>query len=306
MAASDGWLDRGMYPFESHYFHVPGGRIHYLDEGAGAPIVMVHGNPTWSFLYRHLISRFSPEHRCVVPDHLGFGLSDKPGERRLHPREHADNLSSLIDSLSLTDITMVVQDWGGPIGLSYALARRENVKRVVIMNTWMWPVNHDPYYIAFSRFMGGATGRFLIRRANFFARVIMRQAYGDRRKLTSKIHDHYLSPLGSPAERTQCSVLPGEILGSSDWLAELWGKRAALQGMSALIVWGLSDIAFRKKELARWVETLPDADVVRLTDVGHFVQEEAPEELGRAMSRLLRDVPGRRHGPIGDQGAEEP
>jgi haloalkane dehalogenase len=289
VATEVGWLDRELYPFGSHYFEAPQGRLHYLDEGSGPPIVMVHGNPTWSFLYRHLVRRFSRSFRCIAPDHLGFGLSDKPSDVSLHPKQHADNLDKLIDSLSLSDITMVVQDWGGPIGLSYAVARPENVSRLVIMNTWMWPVNHDPYYFAFSRLMGGPIGRLLIRRTNFFARVIMRQAYGDRRRLTEEIHRHYLLPLGSPAERMQCSVLPGEILGASGWLAELWAKRAALRSMSALIVWGLDDIAFREKELSRWVDTLPEAAVVRLSGVGHFVQEEAPEELGGAIDRLLRD-----------------
>jgi len=137
-------------------------------------------------------------------DHIGFGLSDKPPGWTYRPQDHARNLVALIEALDLKDITLVVQDWGGPIGLSYAINHPENVKRLVIMNTWMWPVNRDWYYIAFSGFTGGPIGRFLIKRFNFFTRVIMRQAYGDKTKLTEHIHRHYLKPLEVSEERKGC------------------------------------------------------------------------------------------------------
>ena len=165
------WIDREEYPFESHYFDVPAGSLHYVDEGCGQPIVMVHGNPTWSYLYRHLIKRLRSEYRCLAPDHLGFGLSDKPKDWSYLPADHATNLTALIEELGLKNITLVVQDWGGPIGLSYAVDHPENVARIIIMNTWAWPVNRDWYYIAFSGFVGGPIGRMLIRRYNFFAKV---------------------------------------------------------------------------------------------------------------------------------------
>ncbi|MDZ7761509.1 MAG: alpha/beta fold hydrolase [Desulfovermiculus sp.] len=108
------WIDRKKYPFESRYFAVSAGRMHYVDEGAGSPIVMVHGNPTWSFLYRNLIKRLRPQYRCVAADHIGFGLSDNPEDWSYRPEDHAQNLSALIDGLGLSDITFVLQDWGGP------------------------------------------------------------------------------------------------------------------------------------------------------------------------------------------------
>ncbi len=284
---STDWLDRAAYPFTSRYLELDAGRMHFVDEGSGSPIVMVHGNPTWSFLYRHLIARLSPEYRCVAPDHLGFGLSDKPGDWTYRPEDHARNLAALVERLELSDVTLVVQDWGGPIGLSYAVEHPENVARLVVMNTWMWPVDDDRYYRAFSRFVGGPLGRFLIRRFNFFARVVMPRSYGDRRQLTKQIHEQYLRPLRSPAERRACSILPGEILGSTRWLESLWDRKGALQDKPALIVWGMEDIAFREKELDRWTSTLPHAETVRLPGVGHYVQEEAPEELGSAVARFL-------------------
>lgn len=283
------WINRQEYPFDSHYFDVPAGRLHYVDEGSGPPVVMVHGNPTWSYLYRHLIKRLQPEYRCIAMDHIGFGLSDKPLDWSYLPADHATNLTALIDDLNLKDITLVVQDWGGPIGLSYAVTRPENVSRLVIMNTWAWPVNRDWYYIAFSGFMGGPFGRLLIRRYNFFARSVMRQAFGDKRKLNSAVHEQYLSALPTAEARKGCYVFPGQIIQSTPWLAQIWSRIAALQSKPTLIVWGMKDIAFREKELKRWESAFPAARTVRLDSVGHYVQEEAPDDLTGAVLPFLKE-----------------
>ncbi len=281
------WIDRKEYPFESHYFRVPAGNLHYIDEGNGPPIVMVHGNPTWSFLYRKLIKRLRSEYRCIAMDHLGFGLSDKPGDWSYLPEDQAANLTALIEGLGLKNITLTVQDWGGPIGLSYAVAHPENVARIIIMNTWAWPVNRDPYYIAFSGFVGGPIGRMLIRRYNFFARSIMRQAFGDKRKLTAAAHEHYLRALATPEDRTGCLVFPKQIIASTPWLDQLWTHISTLNGKPKLIVWGMKDIAFREKELQHWERKFPEARTVRLRSVGHYVQEEAPDELAEAVASFL-------------------
>jgi haloalkane dehalogenase len=158
------------------------------------------------------------------------------------------------------------------------------------MNTWMWPVDDDWYYVAFSKFTGGPIGRFLIKRFNFFARVVMRQSYGNKAKLTEHVHHHYLKPLEMPQERKGCWVLPGEILGSTAWLSDLWARRSLLTDKPKLIVWGMKDIAFRERELNTWSDAFMDAKVVRLDGVGHYVQEEAASELSRAVRRfLIRD-----------------
>ncbi|CAN5743353.1 hypothetical protein BH24DEI2_BH24DEI2_16170 [soil metagenome] len=132
------WLDPLLYPFASHWLEVGPGRMHYLDEGTGPTVVMVHGTPSWSFLYRHLVRELSPDYRCVAPDNMGFGLSDKPAEFAYTPVAHAENLETFIDTLALKDIVLVVHDFGGPIGLSYALKHPENVRALVVMNTWLW------------------------------------------------------------------------------------------------------------------------------------------------------------------------
>lgn len=296
----DSWIDREEYPFESHFFDCEAGKMHYLDEGNGSTVLMLHGNPTWSFLYRHLIRSLRPEHRCVAPDHLGFGLSDKPRGWSYLPRDHAANLTELIEGLGLKDLTLVVQDWGGPIGLWYAVHHPENVACLVIMNTWAWPVHRDPYYVAFSLLVGGPIGRMLIRQYNVFARSIMRQAFGDKTKLLPSAHEHYLRPLGSPEDRTGSYVMPRQIIGSTPWLRELWHEIHRLRDVPVRIVWGMKDIAFRGKELEQWERTFPRAEVVRLPSVGHFVQEEAPDELAAAVMPFLREVVGRNEVARGD------
>lgn len=284
------WIDRKEYPFESHYFEVSAGKLHYVDEGKGDPIVMVHGNPTWSFLYRDLIKRLEPNHRCIALDHLGFGLSDKPRDWSYLPQDHAGNLSALMDGLELSDVTLVLQDWGGPIGLSYAVAHPDKIARIILMNTWAWPVNRDLHYIGFSSFMGGPVGRMLIRRYNFFAKVILRKAFGDESRLSEAAYTHYLRPLEVPEDRKGCMIFPKEIIASTPWLNQIWSDISALNGKPKLFVWGMKDIAFRDKELKRWEQAFPEAQTVRLDGVGHFVQEEAPSELGDAVVRFLSET----------------
>jgi haloalkane dehalogenase len=264
------------------------GRLHYVDEGSGEPVLMVHGNPAWSFLYRHFVKELSEDHRCIAPDHIGFGLSDKPQDWSYRPADHARNLQALIEQLELRDITLVVQDWGGPIGLSYAVEQPDNVRNLVIMNTWMWPVDDDWYYRAFSGFMGGPLGRFLIKRYNFFVNGVMKQATGDKSRLPKAIHQHYVRPMANPAERKGCWTMPKEIIASTDWLRGLWERRANIANKPTLILWGMKDIAFRKKELETWQELFTDCEVHRLPGVGHFVQEEYGPEVAPIVAEFLR------------------
>ena len=282
------WLDRKEYPFEPHFFKTPAGTMHYVDEGAGGPIVFVHGNPAWSFEFRGLIRELSKTNRCIAPDLIGFGLSDKPAGWSYLPEEQANNLDLFLESLSLENITFVVGDWGGPIGLSYAINHPERVKNLVITNTWLWSVRSDWYFQAFSKFMGGPVGRWLIRNRNFFAGTMMRTLFGDKSRLTPEVHAQYLMPLSRPEERKGCWVFPGQIIGSSGWLQSLWDEREALQGKRLLIAWGMKDIAFRKKELNTWIHAFPRAEVVRFDDAGHFIAEEKPNELTREIQGLIR------------------
>jgi len=275
--ANEAWINPDLYPFTAKTFQLDMGTMRYVDEGEGQPIVMVHGNPSWSFVYRKLIVGLSDKYRCIAPDHIGFGQSDKPFDWSYLPSEHAQNLDSLLTSLDLNDITLVVQDWGGPIGLDYAIKHPERVKRLVIMNTWLWDVRDDWYYQAFSGFVGGFVGRFLCRHWNFFVRVVVPMAYGNRQLLTKELHRHYFDALPTGESRKGSWVFPKQIIASGDWLADLWSKRERIVDKPVMISWGMKDIAFRENELRRWQEFFPQAQVTRFEAVGHDVQDEAGE-----------------------------
>ena len=175
------WLDRAEYPFENNYFELSIGKTHYIDQGKGEPIVMVHGNPGWSFEFRNIVKELSKTHRCIVPDHIGFGLSNKPYDWDFLPKSHAQNFELFMDSLNLDNITLVVNDWGGPIGLSYALKHPEKIKKIIILNAWMWSVENDPYYQKFSKFMVDGFGKFMIKHFNFFGRKVVKKAVGNKK-----------------------------------------------------------------------------------------------------------------------------
>jgi haloalkane dehalogenase len=267
------WLDRNEYPFESKYFELPMGKMHFIDEGEGTPFVFVHGNPGWSFEFRDVVKELSKTHRCIANDHIGFGLSDKPSEWNYLPVNHAENFKKFISNLHLDKLILIVNDWGGPIGLSYAVENPEKLKYVVITNTWMWSVKNDPYYRLFSGFVGGSIGRFLIRNFNFFGRVIIKKCIVDNSHFHPTIYRH----LETKNDRKGCWTFPKQIIASSDWIDSVWQRRNNLTGIPKTIIWGMKDIAFREKKLNIWIEEFPDAQVIKLDNVGHYPHEEATD-----------------------------
>lgn len=285
--SNETWIDRTQYPFKPHYFQTGAGRMHYLDEGSGSPVVLVHGTPTWSYLYRHLVRTLSRHHRVIAPDNLGFGLSDKPEGWTYRPQDHARNLESLIEDLGLRDITLVVHDFGGPIGLSYAVEHPENVARVVLFNTWMWSLRGNSAIEKGSALFSGWLGKFLYTRMNFSPKFLLKSFYGDKKKLTPEIHRHYLAPFPSRHERMAPWIFAKELIGSSDWFNGLWERRGRLESIPALLLWGMKDPSFDRRALARWKEIFSDATVVEFPDAGHFVQEEAPEESAKAVEGFI-------------------
>jgi haloalkane dehalogenase len=285
MSGNDG-AGRSPYPFASRYLDVGPGRLHYVDEGEGPVVVMVHGTPTWSYLYRHLIHELSRDHRVIALDRLGFGRSDKPERWGYRPEDHARNLEMLIERLELRDVVLVVHDFGGPIGLAYAARRPENLRAVVLFNTWLWSLRGTPTERV-SRLMGGPFGRFLYKRLNFSPRVLIPAAFGDKKKLTKEAHRAYLDAFPTPADRQAPWVLARELIGSSEWYDELWRERSRFAGKPALVLWGMKDPTFGRDALERWKATLTDARVVEFPDAGQFVQEEAPEEAAREIRGFL-------------------
>jgi haloalkane dehalogenase len=281
------WVDRQAYPFTVRTLALPAGRLSYVDEGSGPPILFVHGTPTWSFEYRHLIRALAPHHRCIAPDHLGFGLSSRPRTFDYRPESHAINLGAFVDAIGLRRFSLVVHDFGGPIGLPLALAGR--VDRLVVLNSWMWPFDDDPKMRTRARMAGGWLGWMLYRYLNFSLKVLTPSAYGDRRKLTPEIHRQYLAPfLGDRDARTRVLwALARALLGSSAHYQSLWEARDRLRGIPTLVMWGMKDRAFEPTQLARWRAALPHAGVLEFTEAGHWPHEEAPQDVAAALGRFL-------------------
>jgi haloalkane dehalogenase len=269
--------DRAQFPFAPHYLDVGPGRLHYVDEGQGPAVLMVHGTPTWSFLYRHLITKLSPDYRCIAVDHLGFGLSDRPRGWGYRPADHAANLTAFIEGLDLRDITLMVHDFGGPIGLAYAVEHPENVARLVLFNTWMWSLEGDPHFERAARLLGGRLGRLLYTRASFSTRVLLRSSWRNKERLSPAVYRQYADAFPSPEDRLPLWTLARELIASSAWFDGLWQRRDRITDKPALLAWGMKDPAFRPSELARWQALLARAVTVPFPDAGHFVQEEAPE-----------------------------
>jgi haloalkane dehalogenase len=283
------WVDRVGYPFASRFVELAAGRLHYVDEGAGETVLFVHGTPTWSYEWRHLIRAAAPRWRCVAPDLLGFGLSDRPTGFAYSPEAHAAVVAAFVDRLGLDRVTLVVHDFGGPIALPLALDRPERVRRLVLLNTWMWPLDDDPGLRWKVRLAASPVGRYLYRRWNASLRLLMPHAYGDRRKLPPGVHRQYLAPFPTPDDRQRVLwALARAILGSRGYYAGLWRRRDRLRGRPVLVVWGLRDPAFPPHVLARWAELFgPEARIVRVPAAGHWPHEEAPDEVGEALGTFL-------------------
>ena len=281
------WLDEAEYPFEPHGFVVDDHQMRYVDEGSGRPLVFVHGTPTWSFLWRRMVLALRDEYRCIAPDHLGFGLSDKPEAADYTPAAHAQRLEELIEHLDLRDVTLVVHDFGGPIGLSYALQHPQNVASVVVMNSWLWSNVGNRSVEGTSILVRSPVGRFLYRRLNLSPQVLLKTAFADKGTLTPALHAQYLGPFPTPASRVAPWILARELSGSNDWYASLWEARDVLADIPALVMWGTKDPLFPLTHLERWRTALPGARVERLDRSGHFVQEEAPEEVISAIRSFL-------------------
>ncbi len=275
-------LPAGSFPFASKLVDAGGARIHYIDEGTGPVLLMIHGNPTWSFVFRHLVAALCDRFRCIALDLPGFGLSVPPPEYDFLPESHARVVAAFVDALGLESFTPVVQDWGGPIGLHVAGRRPERIERLVIGNTWCWPVNGDRHFEWFSRTMGGPVGKFAIRNFNAFVNVFM--PAGIRlRPIDFDFLEAYRRPLPTPERRMPSYVFPRSILKSRAFLAECEAGLARLAGKDALILWGDEDIAFRAKERERFEAALPLHHTVILAGAGHYIWEDAPGEIVSAI-----------------------
>ncbi len=282
-AVRPAWVDDELFPFESRFHELDGNVVHYVDEGRGPVLLMLHGNPTWSFVYRQVITELSGSFRCIALDYPGFGLSSAAPDYQFHPSDHARVVSEFVDRLGLRDVTLIAQDWGGPIGVSAVVARKDRFSGLVLGNTWAWPVNGDLHFEVFSRLMGGVVGRQLIRHFNLFVNVMIPAGH-HRRRVTAAEMTHYRRALPTPQRRTPSAVFPKDITKARTFLADLERGLASLADLPTLIIWADGDVAFRAKERRRWESLMPRHHTVVLAGAGHYLQSDAPTDFADAIT----------------------
>jgi haloalkane dehalogenase len=276
------WVDDELFPFASRFVDIDGHTVHYVDEGAGPTLLFLHGNPTWSFVYRDVIRALRDEFRCVALDYPGFGLSSARAGYRYLPEDHADVVTAFVDALGLTGATLVAHDWGGPIGLAAVERRPAAFTGLVLVNTWGWPTTGDLYFGIFSRLMGGPLGRMLIKRLNLFVNWFIPSGHRLRKPTAAELA-HYRDALATVDRREAAAVLPRRITASRAFLADVEAGLAGLATLPTLILWGGNEFPFRAKERQRWEQLFPDHHTVIVDGAGHFVQSDAPDEFVAAV-----------------------
>jgi cis-3-alkyl-4-acyloxetan-2-one decarboxylase len=291
---------RPLYPFTSRYAEVNGRRMHYVDEGRGEPLVMLHGNPTWSFYYRELIRGLAGSHRCIAPDHIGCGLSDRPtdAEYGFRLQDRVADLEAFMSGLELSrPFTLIVHDWGGMIGAAFAVRRPERITRLVVLNTAAFLKPHWkplPWALRFVRTVPLVSEPAVLR-LNLFARGAAWTA--SARGLSPAVRRGLLAPYRSPQARLatlrfvqDIPLSPGD---PSYPLAALVDQGLArLAGKPILICWGERDFVFDLDYLAEWQRRFPQAETHRFPHAGHYVLEDEPHAiLARIRDFLARTPP---------------
>lgn len=288
-------IPKHLYPFQGCWHDRGQGiRMHYLDEGQGAPVLMLHGNPSWSFYYRRLVQALSPTRRCIVPDHVGMGLSDKP-EAGVYPytlQARIDDLQTLLATLDLREpLTLVVHDWGGMIGMAWAVQNPEKIAKLVILNTAAFPLPASkplPWQLGLVR---TPLGTLLVRGFNAFSGGATRMAM-HRSRMSAEVRDAYTAPYDSWAHRVATLRFVQDIpLQAGDpgfaIVQDTAAQLGRLADKPALIGWGGKDFVFDDHFLAEWRRQLPQAKVVYLADAGHYVLEDAADELLPQIVRFI-------------------
>jgi haloalkane dehalogenase len=275
----------GTWPFEARYFDGNGFRMHYVTEGGGDPIVCLHGEPTWGYIYRRFIPRLARLGRVVVPDHMGFGKSETPQDRTYSIREHVDNLEGLLDHLDLTDITFVAQDWGGPIASAYALRHPARVRRFCFLNTGVpgvapagtRTVADLPW---FAWVHTEASRAVLANLGSTILSVLKRIGFERTAGIDETWIRAYAAPFPTPDDCKGALAFPANIgdPATRELMLEHIGNLPALAAMPAMCVHGEEDRAIpTEMAVGAFRSTWPAGPVVTLPGVGHFIQEDAPE-----------------------------
>jgi len=285
---------RSLYPFESREATVAGRRYHYLDEGDGAVLLLVHGNPTWSFYWREIIKALRGRYRLIVPDHVGCGLSERPtaAEYPYTLARRVDDLGELVEQLDLRWITLLAHDWGGAIGMGTAVAAPERFSRFVLFNTGAFTGGRCPMRIRLCR--TPMLGRLAVQGLNLFARAALAAAVCKRKRMTPAVRAGLLAPYDSWAHREAVYRFVLDIPlhrghPSYERLAQIETGLVQFRQHPVCLIWGMRDWCFTPAFLERFIEFFPQAKVHRIADAGHYVIEDAHERIVPLVERFLQD-----------------
>ena len=285
---------RHLYPFRPHFLDRSGLRYHYVDQGTGDPVVMVHGNPTWSFFFRQVISGLSPDYRCIAPDHMGCGLSDKPDGTRYDFRLHSRvaDFSALMDHLALERVTLMVHDWGGMIALAWAVAHPQRVSRIIITNTaGFFPPGDKriPLRLWIVRNLSAFACPAVLY-GNLFARGAIHMA--PRQRLAASVRKGLLAPYNCPAHRLatlrfvqDIPLAPGDP--GFDIVERVDSHLTTLAHIPMLILWGQHDFVFDVDYYDEWCRRFPEAEHHLFDDAGHYLLEDVPDRIIRLATDFL-------------------
>lgn len=276
------------YPFRSNFLNLDGNNLHYLDEGKGRTILMLHGNPTWSFYYRNLVRIFSTKCRTIVPDHMGCGVSDKPQDYEYTLENHIQNTYKLIKFLDLKKIILIVHDWGGAIGFGLVTRYPELFDKIVILNTAAYPSEHIPQRINLLR--QGAFGEWLTRKFNLFAWPATFMT--TKKRMPRAIREGYLLPYDSWNNRVAVARFVQDIPMEKDHktysvLSEIESKLKSLT-QPKLILWGGKDFCFNRHFFERWLEIYPDAEAHWYANAGHYIIEDELEDVSEKIWEFIK------------------
>ena len=280
-----------LYPFTPHHHRIRDYSIHYVDEGDGQPVLMLHGNPTWSFLYRNLIMALRGEFRVIAPDHLGCGLSDKPQNADYSLGNHIYHIESLVRALSLKQVTIVGHDWGGAVARGYARLHPENVKRIVMMNTAAFSMPAIPLRIRVCR--TPVLGSLMVRWLNLFCLAATFMASVN--PLPRMVKKGYLLPYDSPAHRIAVyrfieDIPISPIHPSYETLLGIEHSLWMFSKTPVCLVWGMRDWCFTPEFLTKWMNYFPDANVLTLDNAGHLVLEDGKDEAIAFIRKFLKET----------------
>jgi pimeloyl-ACP methyl ester carboxylesterase len=273
------WLNRTEYPFAFREFDSGEGWMNYIDEGQGRPVVFVHGNMTWSFMFRRMVEALQVTHRCIAIDHLGFGLSDKPVRADYTPEGHAKRFAALMDQLSLKDITLVVHDAGAAIALDWAAENPDLIRDIVIFNSHLWHLDDNQVAQKLAKMILSPANKFYYRYIQSAPGFVLPALFADRYVISRPIERQYLKPFSAFIERAGVYKMVESWQTSGPWFEAVQDKAKSLANKRTLILWGMKDPMFGPDALAKMVQIFPESQVIEFHESGRFLPEEQSEKV---------------------------